>query len=342
MALDPAMRRWNINLQFNDDGRDLDSDRYLQLYLDLTKAKAKHSEYGHIDDIEMNVFYINYSLKETCSFGCIFADNIINHWKNNIVKLSLCLTGHELFLSDPTLNLPRLKKLQISKSFPISDVTKAHAIASALLVNQSKSLEDLELGCINPEIKENIPINKLTVRSVTQSTLVSVLNCTNESLECLELQRIHFFSFECPELKLKELTCVDTTSRILQSVITSCQQSLKSLTIDQMYQDKELVVPPLNLRTFSVRDGAYEFADLTKFAKNVTSIINSSCSTLEELDITNYGNNYNLDVNSLPKLKTFETRATSADLVKTIIKSSFKTLSVLKLDNIQHPENVIT
>ncbi len=108
-----------------------------------------------------------------------------------------------------------------------------------------------------------------------------------------------------------------------------------------MYHDEEVIVPHLKLRTFSVHGGAYGSANLTKLAKNVTSIINSSCSTLEELNITNYGSNYNLDVNNLPKLKTFETRATSADLVKTIIKSSFKTLSVLKLDKIQHPENVI-
>ncbi len=190
MALNPTMRRWNIKLEFYD-GSDLNSGSNLQMYLDLTKAKAKHSEYGHIADIEMNVIYRNYS--STPILGAIFADNIINHWKNNIVKLDFELTGHEMFLSDPTLNLPSLKKLQIHQYGPTeADKTKANSIAFALLVNQSKSIEDLKLRCINLEIKDKIQINKLTLEGVTQSTLVSVLNCSNESLECLELERIRF------------------------------------------------------------------------------------------------------------------------------------------------------
>ena len=332
MALDPTMRRWTIKIQniLHDD----DFEYILTLYSDLTKAKAKHLKDGNIDDIELDLTCNRNSRNP--EFGACIADNIINHWKNNIVQLNLKLTGYELFLADPTLQLPRLKNLLVDQLYnPYLENVKT--IASTFIENQSKSLEFLEMRGIDLEIKKKISLKKLTLVRVTEpSTLESVLNSTNHSLECLELTDIISEAFDCPQLNIKELVCDYIPQSVFHTVTTSCQQTLKTLIIKALPSDEELDVPPLNLTNLAIFR--------CKSKKNVTSLIKTSCLTLETLkvvDLEDFEMDDNLDIPNLQELKQFEAVEVPAEFVKTIIGSSTNTLTSLKLGDIKEPRNEI-
>ena len=87
----------------------------------------------------------------------LLTDNVLNHWKNNIVHLDMLISGSEIFLLDPNLEMPQLKSLSVSseRSFTFNrakncdtDKVKERDISRVvnhLLEKHKHTLEKLDL-----------------------------------------------------------------------------------------------------------------------------------------------------------------------------------------------------
>ena len=300
MALDPTMRRWTV--KFINSNENIQHN--LEQCVDLIKARAKLLKIGIIDDIQLTLLFYDIPGEPTNSFlrACI-AENVINNWKNNIVDLAMSLTGHELFLMDPALKLPRLRILEL-RGKPDEMKTNSVAVSSTLIENNAESLEVLYVDNVDFEIKQKMKLTKISACSNVSSTaIVSVLNSSKESLKILWLLYINpELKFECQELNILELVCICIDLSQLCAITKSCQQSLETLQIKDLgisdEDDLEINALPSKLKNFRSQISSDEFAVL---------ILKANCSTLEELYVEGqHWNNFDHDIPFLQKLIKFE------------------------------------
>ena len=331
MALDPTMRRWTV--KFINSNENIQHN--LEQCLDLIKARAKLLKIGIIDDIQLKLLFEDIPGKPANSLlGVCIAENVINKWKNNIVHLGMYLTGHELFLMDPALKLPRLRILKL-KGKP--DEIQTNSVASTLIENNAESLEVLYVDNVDFEIKQKMKLTKISACSNVSSTaIVSVLNSSKESLKSLCLMYINpELKFECPELNIRELDCVGVDLSQLCAITKSCQQSLETLQIKDLgisdEDDLEINALPSKLKNFRSQISSDEFAVL---------ILKANCSTLEELYVEGqHWNNFDHDIPFLQKLIKFEADYIKGNFADCIIRSSTNTLREMSLCAIFEPEN---
>ena len=333
MALDPTMRRWTV--KFINSNENIQHN--LEQCVDLIKARAKLLKIGIIDDIQLTLLFYDIPGKPTNSFlrACI-AENVINNWKNNIVDLAMSLTGHELFLMDPALKLPRLRILELKGKLDEIQ-TNSVAVSSTLIENNAESLEVLYVDNVDFEIKQKMKLTKISACSNVSSTaIVSVLNSSKESLKSLCLMYINpELKFECQELNILELVCICIDLSQLCAITKSCQQSLETLQIKDLgisdEDDLEINALPSKLKIFKSRISSKEIAVL---------ILKANCSTLEELYVEGqHWNNFDHDIPFLQKLIKFEADYIEGNFADCIIQSSTNTLREMSLCAIFEPEN---
>ena len=337
IELDPTMRTWN--LRFN-------SSNWWKLGILLTKAKKKHILDGNIKSIKLSVdfsdLYLTFKTDELL-FGFLFlADNVINHWKNNIVHLKIQITGQEIFLSNSDLKMPNLKSLVLGDGkhlipvdSKIANENETPGIISVLLENNKDNIEKLELYELDITVNKELNLKELILNRINFDCVISALNSSQLTLKkfswYFDASAYKDFTEESNRLKALtlELTNFNASSihpMLVYSILKasgSCLDNLKLSDIqNNSFNDDEIKLPKLQI---FVCDYIPQ--------RIVADVVNWSYSTLENITLENIPEDtevINLNQPCL-KLKTFDGSIISPKLAALIINSGCNSLKHLDL-----------
>ena len=349
MCLDPSMRSWLI--QF-------DNMNWESLGMALSLARIRHAKAGNLQDIKLRVnfarFYdglMKHLQSESHSFYSflIMTDNVINHWKNNIVGLEIAISGFESFLLDTDLKMPQLKDLHIDASdnkVPEEcngDLeVKIHDIFSTLLENHKDTVEILELKNLYVSFNQELRLKKFHAECVPINTVLSVLKCSQSTLKTFilkyfvdeyEYDNLDFFEGELKsvDLCLNEFGAYEIHDRCVATVMKSTYKTLNFLSfsscedMNEFHFDKPLPV----LETFHGKGLSLE---------KIIQVVRPSQKSLRKFCLYKSWSSDHVDI--LPSeiklnLNNFNAQKISKSLISSILKSSNKSLKALTLVDVK-------
>ena len=337
MELDPTMRTWN--LRFN-------SSNWWKLGILLTKAKKKHILDGNIKSIKLSVSFYNDFLTfktDELWFGFLFlADNVINHWKNNIVHLDIQITGQEVFLSNPDLRMPNLKSLVLRDGKDLIPVQSKMAtenetpdIISVLLQNNKDTIEKLKLIDLNISVNKELNLTELAVNEMDIDNVISALTSSKLTLKkfswSFDASADKDFTEESNRLKaltleLTNFTATDVHPMLVSSILKASGSSLENFELSDIqnssFNDDEIKLPKLQI-----------FRGTKIPNRIIADVVNWSHLTLENINLYNIPEDTEVFKLNQPclKLKTFEGNRISPRLAASIINSGYNSLKYLGL-----------
>ena len=339
MTLDRKhMRKWKIVI--NDKRED-----YQDTILPLMKAKMRHAASGNLEKIQLSLVFDPNSMsygEEYLERMLMYADILINHWKDNISKLEMCVCGSEFFMLDPTIKLSNLKSLSLNKySNVFTTAYTEHelidfgleSVCSFFIEKHADTLENLKLVGIEVQISRKLCIKTFESHEID---VLSVLKHCNTTLEKLIWMRSDTRTeMENPEFKdlqfqLKELET--NLEKNTVQVIKTCKTTLEKLKLFHWRNNdlvKELESVGLELKQF-------EAYGCTK--PLIISFLKASNSTIEDLKIhtvDDYFEIYSCRDIVFRKLRKLSVTFTCTWLVHFLIRSAKDTLTELDLGIIQ-------
>ncbi len=336
MVLDSYMRTWSIRV--------VDSDSAKKVILPLSHAKVRHFKDGSFDDIMLSVYFIPKDESVDAEIISISVDSILNCWKNNIVSLTIPISGIEYFLLNPKFRMLQLKNLVIS-DYPYcqsldlgDDIAKIkNLIGTALVRNNFDSLESLDIRNDLVEINRSLKIKSLTVYDVGNIQFIKIILHSRYTLESLNWDcKSTYDSFQFPDLKLKEINldmCQANFSKILMmSVLDKTKSSLLSLRIKGLESEMRKEFNSISLCLLELH---YENSRIS----NLPIILRGTSTTLTELTLSQitsetFGTLFEVlsDVKNLHlNLKKFSGIQIPGQLISVLMNSSRKTLKELQL-----------
>ena len=337
MELDPTMRTWNLRFY---------SSNWWKLGILLTKAKKKHILDGNIESIKLSVNFsglsFNFKTDESL-FGFLFlADNVINHWKNNIVHLAIQITGQEVFLSNPDLKMPNLKSLALGDgkhlipvNSKIANENETPDIVSVLLENNKSNIEKLELYELDITVNKELNLKELILSRINFDCVISALNSSQLTLKKFswshEASADKDFTEESNRLKaltleLTNFTATDVHPMLASSILKASGSSLENLELNHIqntsFNDDKIKLPKLQI---------FKGNSIPK--RIVANVVNWSHSTLENITLDYIPEDtevFNLNQTCL-QLKMFDGSRISPRLAASIINSGCNSLKYLDL-----------
>ena len=283
MALDRKhMRKWKIEL--NDERQD-----YQDTILPLMKAKLRHAASGNLEKIQLSVVMDPNNM----SYGehylerlLMYADTVINHWKDNITKLDMCVSGSEFFMLDPTIKLSNLKSLSLKNYSYVYTATSElvdfglESVCSGFIEKHADTLENLKLISLEVKISRKLRLKTFESHEID---VLSVLKQCNTTLETLIWMRsdtrteIENPEFKDLKLQLKELETNLQTNAI--NVIKTCKTTLEKLKLFH-WRNYDLA---MEIESVGLELKQFEAYFCTKAL--IIAFLKASNSTIEDLKV---------------------------------------------------------
>ena len=335
--LGDSVQNWRINISSN----------YEETMITLMTAKIKNISDGTIDNIQLHLQFHDQK-------DIIVADNIINHWKNNIVDLTIPISPKHIFLMDPNLKLPNLMNLKLTDVGNSNDLydylITGEVVENANTIDEHRpdklkistdfvekhvgSLKSLCIGNVPVQIKKLTKLEKFSINCGDLNMFSSYLTATSQTLVNLSWgwsippklpdQFIH------PELlRLKELTLNNIPTGLVGAILRSCRKTLQVLTINGQnracggYGGNTLAIldlPVVKLVAEDIPSGI------------LNELLHASRTTLQEFVLGNEGTCFEYQDKELPntltfsKLIIFKCSSTPEIFSMSVVKSAKKTL----------------
>ena len=336
MRLDPKMRSWHILF---------DLDNWKEVGMTLSEARIRHTLDGTIQDIKLSVtFHQNHEDYYTM---VLMADNVINHWKSNIVHLSLKITGLETFLKDPELKMTQLKSLTFTNKDWSHDSPEIAVLISVLLEKHQDTLVKLLVTNKLPNISTPLVLNlkELDVEDISAENLIFLLETSAASLEKLKIYKIQYFDEEnisqvkSLKIQIKKLKASKCSSRLVALLIKSSCSTLKNLEVVELSHN-----PEFNLETDELKLTSFSASHAP--ASVITTIVSAAQSSLKHLEIDCSGRFSDAEISSFQRFSQLNLKIISAYFVEesflfTLLKISQTSLEDLSTEYLQNEESEV-
>ncbi len=167
MALDRKhMRKWKIRIK---DKR----QEYQDSILPLMIAKLRHAASGNLEKIQLSVVMDPNFMSNGENYLerlLMYVDTVINHWKDNITGLDMCVCGSEFFMLDPNIKLSNLKSLSLKTYSYVYIATSElvdfglESLCSGFIENHADTLENLKLIGVEVNISRKLCLKTFNIK----------------------------------------------------------------------------------------------------------------------------------------------------------------------------------